>query len=262
LSCRSETRRSGLDFLTRNRFTENALKITLFVPCFVDQLYPGMAISMVHVLERLGHEVEFPGDQTCCGQPAFNTGYWDEARDVALHFIKVFSKSEVIVAPSGSCPAMIRNHYSELFHGCPEAPAAASVVSRVFEFTEFLVDKLHVTDLGARFEGRVTWHDACHTNRGLGIHHQPRQLLRAVKGLELVEMKGCEVCCGFGGTFSVKFPAVSSAMVGNKATSIEESGAQYVSSCDPSCLMNIGGLLAKRNSPVKPIYIAEILDSR
>ncbi len=221
-----------------------------------------MAISMVHVLERLGHEVEFPGDQTCCGQPAFNTGYWNEARDVASHFIKVFSKAEVIVAPSGSCTAMVRNFYKELFSGHPRAAEAAAVSSRVFEFSEFLVRRLGVTDLGARFDGKVTWHDGCHTNRALGIKQEPRQLLRAVRGLELVEMKACENCCGFGGTFSIKFPSISCAMDEAKVASVEESGAQYVSSCDPSCLMNIGGMLAKRNSPIKSIYLAEILDSR
>lgn len=221
-----------------------------------------MGISMVQVLERLGHEVEFPMGQTCCGQPAFNTGYWKEAREVASFFVDVFSQADVIVAPSASCTAMVRNFYGELFRNHPKAAAAAAVSGKTFEFTEFLVKKLGITDLGARFEGTVTFHDGCHGRRELNLKEEPRKLLRAVKGLELREMGLCEQCCGFGGTFSVKFPDISTAMGEAKVGSIEETGAQYVSSCDPSCLMQIGGILTKRKSPIKTIYIAEILASR
>ena len=238
------------------------MNLALFVPCFVDQLFPNVAISAVQVLERLGHRVEFPAAQTCCGQPAFNSGYWDEARDVASHFLDVFADAEAIVCPSGSCSTMIRQFYAELFRGRSDAGVAAQMAAKTFEFTEFLVRKLGVTDLDARFEAKVAWHDACHGLRELHLKEEPRRLLRAVRGLELLEMKECETCCGFGGTFSIKFPGVSTAMDEVKVASIEQCGAQYVTSGDSSCLMQISGLLAKRNSSIRAIHIAEILASR
>jgi L-lactate dehydrogenase complex protein LldE len=238
------------------------LKISLFIPCFVDQLFPKVAINTVEVLERLGHEVIFPKGQTCCGQPAFNSGYWDDAREVARRFLDVFADAEVIVSPSGSCTTMVRQFYSEIFHDTSDAKAAAKTAAKTFELTEFLVRKLGIIDVGARFEGKVTWHDACHGLRELHMKEEPRQLLRAVRGLQLVEMKECETCCGFGGTFSIKFPNISVAMDEVKIGSIEESGAEYVVSGDSSCLMQINGLLEKRRSKVKALHLAEILASR
>lgn len=228
----------------------------------MDQLFPNVAISVVKVLEGLGHQVDYPEGQTCCGQPAFNSGYWKEARDVAARFLDVFADAETIVCPSGSCTTMIREFYFDLFRDTADFKASAGVAAKTFEFTEFLARKLNVVDLGARFPGRVVWHDACHGLRGLCLKEEPRRLLRAVRGLDLLEMKESETCCGFGGTFSIKFPNISTAMDDVKVGSIEECGADYVASADSSCLMQIGGLLEKRGSKVKTIHIAEILASR
>jgi L-lactate dehydrogenase complex protein LldE len=178
---------------------------------------------------------------------------------VATHFLDVFAGAEAIVCPSGSCSTMVHTFYDRLFEGRAEAGAAHELASKTFELAAFLVRKLGVTDVGARFDGKVTWHDACHGLRELGLKDEPRRLLRAVQGLELIEMDAAETCCGFGGTFSVKFPSISTAMDDVKADSIERSGAAYVVSGDSSCLMQIGGVLAKRGSAVKPIHIAEIL---
>jgi L-lactate dehydrogenase complex protein LldE len=227
------------------------MRVALFIPCFVDQLFPQVGIAMVKVLWRLNVEIHYPLAQTCCGQPAFNTGYWDEARELARRFCEVFAGAEAIICPSGSCTAMVRNYYPQL--GVTPPPA--------FEFAEFLVRQLHVTDVGARFAGRVTYHDACHALRELRLKDEPRQLLRNVRGLELVEMNEAETCCGFGGTFSVKFPMISYAMDEVKVASIQKTGAQYVVSSDSSCLMQIDGYLKRHNVPVKAVSLAEILAS-
>ena len=237
-----------------------AVKITLFAPCFVDGLYPDVGKGVVAVLERLGHEVVFPPAQTCCGQPAFNTGYWREARAMAGHFLDVFSDAEIIVCPSGSCVSMVRTHYPELFAGGARERQAGEVASRTFELTELLADRLGVTDVGARFAAKVTWHDGCHALRDLGVRSAPRRLLGAVKDLQLVEAPG-ESCCGFGGTFAVKFPHISTGMDENKVEALLGTGAAYVASADSTCLMQIGGLLARRSAAMKTIHIAEILAS-
>lgn len=210
---------------------------------------------MVTVLRRLNVEVDFPAAQTCCGQPAFNTGYWDEARELAERYLKVFDGYDAIVCPSGSCTAMVRNAYPELLG------KATRTTANTFEFGEFLVRKLGVTDVGARFPAKVTYHDACHGLRELRLKSEPRQLLANVKGLELVEMDQAETCCGFGGTFSVKLPAISYAMDEVKADSIKRTGAQYVVSGDSSCLMQIGGYLKRHRVPIQTIALAEILAS-
>lgn len=235
------------------------MRISLFIPCFIDQLFPKVGISTVKILESLGHEVEYPANQTCCGQPAFNSGYWDEAREVAGKYIDTFSDAEAIVCPSGSCTTMVRHFYGQLFGEGPDLKAAAKVAAKTFELTEFLVKKLGVTNLNSEFHGKVAWHDACHGLRELHIKQEPRELLRNVRGLQLVEMKECETCCGFGGTFSVKYPSISVAMDEVKINSLEECGAEFVTSGDSSCLMQINGLLQKRNSRIKTIHIAEIL---
>jgi L-lactate dehydrogenase complex protein LldE len=238
------------------------MRVTLFIPCFIDSLYPNVGMSMVHVLERLGHTVEFPEEQTCCGQPPFNSGYWEEARSVAARQMKVFREAEVIISGSGSCGAMFKVFYPELFHGHELETEAKALSAKTWEFSEFLVTKLGVTDLGARFEGRATFHDGCHGLRELGTKQAPRELLKHVKGLELVEMTEAETCCGFGGTFAVKYPQISTAMAEVKCNSICETKADYVISNDSSCLMQIGGWLNRNIGSVKCLHLAEVLASR
>ena len=213
------------------------MRVSLFVPCFVDQLTPQVGLATVKVLERLGHQVEFRAEQTCCGQPSFNSGQWDVARRGAIRTLEVFRGAEVVVGPSGSCVAMIKKFYPELLKDTPHAAAAADLAGRTFEFAEFLVNKLGVTDVGATFAKKVTFHDGCHALRELRLKEEPRRLLRAVKGLELIETEEAESCCGFGGLFSAKFPMISTAMVQVKGGALARTGADYVVSSDPSCLL-------------------------
>lgn len=235
------------------------MRVSLFIPCFIDSLYPHVGMAIVQVLERLGHTIDYPEGQTCCGQPPFNSGYWDEARSVASRQLKVFADSEVVVSASGSCGAMFRKFYPELFHGHAEEAAAKALSAKTYEFSEFLVDKLGVRDVGARLDGRATFHDGCHGMRELGIKTAPRELLREVRGLELVEMGEGEACCGFGGTFAVKFPQISTAMAEVKCGSILETKAEYVISNDSSCLMQIQGWLNRNVGTVKCLHLAEVL---
>jgi len=216
---------------------------------------------MVEVLERLGHKVVCPEEIACCGQPPFNSGYWDEARTIAAPVLEKLKDAEVIVIGSGSCGAMIKTFYPELFAKTPQAELARQVSENIWEFSEFLVKKLGVTDLGARFPHKVTYHDGCHGLRELGIKTSPRALLGKVAGLKLVEMKE-EVCCGFGGTFSAKFPAISTAMGEVKCGNAAETGADYIVSGDSSCLMHIQGLLSRQGNPMKTIHLAEVLNQR
>lgn len=230
------------------------MQIGLFIPCLVDQFFPQAGLAVARILKRLGHSVDYPAEQTCCGQPAFNAGVRSEAVALAKRFIQVFDRYEAVVAPSGSCVAMVRNFYPELL---PDHDLR--ITSRVFEFTEFLVDRLNVTDLGATFNEKVTYHDSCHLLRELRVKEQPRKLLRAVKGMNFVELNDGPTCCGFGGVFSVKFPEVSTVMGEDKVAAIERTGARYVTAGDCGCLMHIGGLLTRRGVKVRPIHIAEIL---
>ncbi len=236
------------------------MKVTLFIPCFVDLMYPKVGISMVEILERLGHTVECPDEIACCGQPAFNSGYWDEARAVAVKALERFKSSEVVVIASGSCGAMLHNFYTELFAGTPHEQAAKELASRCYEFSDFLVTRLGVTDLGANFPAKVTFHDGCHGLRELHTHDQPRRLLQHVRGLELVEMKE-KVCCGFGGTFAAKFPMISTAMGEVKCSLASETGADYIVSNDSSCLMHIQGVIDRQSGKLKTIHLAEVLAS-
>jgi L-lactate dehydrogenase complex protein LldE len=240
------------------------MRISLFVTCLVDQLWPSVGTSAVEVLRRAGCEVEFDQRQTCCGQPAFNTGYRNEARVLARRFIEIFeeSKADAIVSPSGSCTAMVR-HFRELFAE-DEAwrTRAESIAERTHEFASFLVNVRGVDDLGASFNGRVTWHDACHGLRDLNLHSEPRRLIRNVRGVEFVELANADACCGFGGTFSVKYPEISVAILDNKIESIENAGVRAVVSADASCLMQIGGRLSRKASPVRAMHLAELLASR
>ena len=218
---------------------------------------------MVDVLERLGLEVEFREAQTCCGQPAFNSGYHKEAHEVARHFVDTFNGAETIVVPSGSCTSMIKHHYEELFAKDPVSLARMhGIVPKVFEFSEFLMSLPNLEELAPRFPHKVTYHDSCHALRELGLKTAPRKLLGLVKDLELVEMKIAEECCGFGGTFSVKYPELSGAMARTKVDSIVETGASHVVSLDSSCLMQLRGALSRGGHKIETIHLAEVLASR
>jgi L-lactate dehydrogenase complex protein LldE len=240
------------------------MRVTLFTPCFMNVLYPQAAMSIVKVIERLGHSVEFHEELFCCGQPAFNAGYWDESRAVATPVVRKLAAldTEAIVIGSGSCGAMLKVFYRDLFANTPLAADAAAIGDRTWEFSEFLVTKLGVTDVGASFPARVTFHDGCHGLRELRVKQQPRRLLERVRGLELVEMADAEICCGFGGTFSAKFPAISTAMGEVKCASAVATNAEYVVSNDSSCLMQIQGLLDRQKKPVKTVHLAEVLASQ
>jgi L-lactate dehydrogenase complex protein LldE len=235
------------------------MTVTLFIPCFMDALFPRAGISMVQILERLGHKVVCPEEIVCCGQPPFNSGYWDEARSVAVKVLAQLNSAEVIVIGSGSCGAMLKNFYPELFKGTLQLELAKQISARTWEFSEFLVKKLGVTELGAKFPHKVTFHDGCHGLRELGIKKSPRELLGKVSGLELIEMAEAETCCGFGGTFSAKFPMISTAMGDVKCASAIETSAEYIVSNDSSCLMQIQGLLSRQGGKLKTIHLAEVL---
>lgn len=234
------------------------MTVTLFIPCFVDLFYPQVGISMVRILEKLGHRVECPEAPACCGQPAFNTGYWEESRAVARPVLDQLQEAEAVVIASGSCGAMMKVFYPDLFAGTPQETLARNVAAKCFEFSQFLVDKLGVTDLGACFPHKVTYHDGCHSLREMHIHDAPRKLMAQVRGLELVEMKQT-VCCGFGGTFSAKFPAISTAMGEVKCDLALETEAEYIVSIDSSCLMHLQGLIDRQRKKLKTINLAEIL---
>jgi L-lactate dehydrogenase complex protein LldE len=240
-----------------------AIRVSLFVTCVVDQLFPKVGMAMTEVLERLGYNVEFPEDQTCCGQPAFNSGYRGEARQVARHFLEVFRDADYVVVPSGSCTSMITHHFAEIFYKDPKSLAATqALVPKVFEFSQFLMEVAHVEDVGARLEEVVTYHDSCHAMRELNIRQGPRRLLSHVRGLELREMEAADECCGFGGTFSVKFAEVSGGMASTKIDSILCTGATSVVSIDSSCLMQIRGALSHAGLGVRTLHLAEVLASR
>jgi len=238
------------------------IKVSLFITCLVDILFPQVGVSMVKVLKRLGVEVDFPEEQTCCGQPAFNSGFRQDAKVLAKRFISIFSQDGFIVSPSGSCTSMVRVFYKELFHDDQKMLDVVNILSsRTYEFSEFLVNVLKVDDVGATYNGRVTYHDSCHALRELRVQNEPRKLIKSVKGVDFVEMKFPDTCCGFGGTFSIKFPDVSVSILDEKIESIIESGADTVVSTDMGCLMQIGGAINRKKLPVKTIHIAELLAS-
>ncbi|MDX3093307.1 (Fe-S)-binding protein [Streptomyces sp. ME01-24h] len=244
------------------------MRVALFVTCVNDTLYPDTGKAVVTLLERLGVTVDFPAAQTCCGQPQFNTGYRHETEPLVKRYAKAFEGYDYIVTPSGSCAAMVRDNYPRIGEraraegrGEGLAAVAASVVPRTYELTEFLTDVLRVTDVGAYFPHPVTYHPTCHGLRMLGLGRRPLELLSHVKGLELVELPGAQECCGFGGTFAVKNAAVSAAMGADKARNVISTGARAVCTVDNSCLMHIGGTLARLGSEVRPVHLAEILAS-
>ncbi|GAA2369843.1 (Fe-S)-binding protein [Streptomyces cuspidosporus] len=244
------------------------MRVALFITCVNDTLYPRTGRAVVTLLERLGVEVGFPPEQSCCGQPHFNTGYRHETEPLVRRYAAAFQDYDYVVTPSGSCAAMVRDNYPRIGaraaaegRGQQLTELAAAAVPKTYELTEFLTDVLKVTDVGAYYPHTVTYHPTCHGLRMLRLGDRPRRLLAAVKGLELLELPGAEECCGFGGTFAVKNAAVSAAMGADKARNITATGAETVCTVDNSCQMHIGGTLARQGSTVRPVHIAEILAS-
>ena len=248
---------------------DSKIKADLFVTCLVDQLFPEVGVSVVKVLRQLGVEVSFPPDQTCCGQPVFNSGFKQEGRKLALRVLESFHPHEedgstrYIVVPSGSCAAMMKVFYSDLFKDDPTLhERARALSSRVYEFSEFLVNILGVTDVGARYNGKITYHPSCHLLRELEVSSEPIKLLDKVADVDRVELEEAETCCGFGGTFSVKYPHISEGMLEDKVQNVLSTEAEALVSCDMSCLMHIGGALSRRHADVKPLHLAQILEQR
>jgi L-lactate dehydrogenase complex protein LldE len=237
------------------------MKVNLFVPCFIDQFYPEVAHATVRILRKVGVDIIYDKRQTCCGQPAFNSGYWRETLKAAEHFLDVFDNGLPVVAPSASCTGFVRRNYHKLSDDKEYLQRVNDLKGRIFELTDFLVNHLGVTDLGAEFNATVTYHDACTALREYGIKQEPRRLLANVRGLRLVEMDLAEQCCGFGGTFSVKFQPISVAMVQQKVESALKTGAEYIVSTEASCFMNIQGYIDKQKLPIKTIHIAQILSN-
>ncbi|MEO0312088.1 MAG: hypothetical protein RIQ89_1745 [Bacteroidota bacterium] len=233
--------------------------VDIFIPCFVDQLFPDTAFNMVKVLEKAGCQVNYNPTQTCCGQPAFNAGFWDQCKEVGEKFINDFNNNRYIVSPSASCVGMIKNYYPELFHNSSMHNEYKVIQKNIFEFSDFLVNILKVTSFGAQLNGKATYHDSCSGLREVGIKKEPRVLLENVRGLEMVEMDDNETCCGFGGTFSVKFEPVAVGMAAQKIKNAEATKAEYLISTDLSCLMHMQGYLAKQEKPIKIMHLADVL---
>jgi L-lactate dehydrogenase complex protein LldE len=236
------------------------MQVALMITCLGDALFPDVGVATVRLLRRLGVSVTFPAAQTCCGQPHFNSGYQDDARDLARHTIQTFAGAEMVVVPSGSCAAMVKLEYPDLLrHDDIWHRRALDLAARTHELSDFLVNVLKLEDVGARFEGRATYHMACHL-RCLGLLTEPERLLKRVRGLELVPLERADECCGFGGSFSVRFPEISGAMVKDKADFIEKTGVDVVVATDAGCLMNIAGFLRRRGSKVQTLHLAEVLE--
>jgi L-lactate dehydrogenase complex protein LldE len=237
------------------------IKAQLFLTCLGDQFYTSTLQNMTRILERLGVELIFAPEQTCCGQPLFNNGFEDKTRAVALNLMRAFSKSDApIIGPSGSCVSMVKHHYPSLFKpGTAEHNLAVEIASRTFEFTEYLVNVLRVTDVGAVYPHKVTYHASCHSLREMGLKTEAKSLLNAVKGLEFVSLNEEETCCGFGGAFTVTYPVVRRAMMENKVRNILASGADTVVMCEPGCLMNVAGGLHKAGAGIRAMHIIDLL---
>jgi len=237
------------------------MKVQLFIPCFIDQLYPQVAFNTVKVLEKAGCTVAYNTQQTCCGQPAFNAGFWGESKDVCTKFVQDFDGADYIVSPSASCAGFVRNNYGKLFENNAFQSPAKKVASQIFELSEFLVKILAVTELGASFNGKATFHDSCAGLRECNIKAEPRALLSQVNGLELVEMNDTETCCGFGGSFAVKYDTISVAMADQKIDHAIATEAEYIISTDMSCLMHLDGRINFNGQQIKVIHLADVLAS-
>ena len=237
------------------------MRVQLFIPCFIDQLYPQTAFNMVKVLEKAGCEVHYNPNQTCCGQPAFNAGFVNECSAVAQKFLNDFSATDYIVAPSASCVGFVRNYFPQVFAGTSHLNEATRLGQKVYEFTEFLTKIVKQEDFGATPQIKATYHDSCAALRECNIKEAPRKLLRNVKGLQLIEMNDNETCCGFGGTFAVKFEPISIAMAQQKISNALATGAACIISTDSSCLMHIDGVIKKNKVPLQTMHIADVLAS-
>lgn len=238
------------------------MKVTLFATCLVDMFQGNVGKATVELLERLGCEIDFPESQVCCGQPAYNSGYVKESKEAMKRMIEAFEHAEYVVSPSGSCAYMF-HEYPHIFKGDPVwEPKAKKLAEKTYELTQFIVDILKVEDVGARLDGKATYHTSCHMTRLLGVKEAPMKLLSKVKGLECTELPGKEQCCGFGGTFSVKMAQISEQMVDEKVYHVEETGTEILVGADAGCLMNIGGRIGRQGKPIKVLHIAEVLNSR
>ncbi|MCP4376638.1 MAG: (Fe-S)-binding protein [bacterium] len=235
------------------------MKAAIFIPCLTEHMYPSSGLSMVKLLRHVGVDVEYIDNQTCCGQPAFNSGYRDEIIPIAERLIKLFKGKEYVIAPSGSCTAMVRVFYNELDISGALKDDLGDLCGRIFEFCEFMVDVAGAGALGGRFPHKVTYHDSCHLSRELGIVTQPRKLINDIAEIDFVEMKDSNACCGFGGVFSVKFAELSVEMVARKCANIVDSGAEYVIGADAGCLMNIGGYLRKNHLAPQAMHITDLM---
>ena len=235
------------------------MKVQLFIPCFVDQLYPQTAFNMVKVLEKAGCEVYYNYNQTCCGQPAFNAGFWHEAKAVCSKFLNDFNTADYIVAPSASCVGFVRNYYIKLFEDSSVHNQVKDLGSHIYEFTEFLTDVLKIENFNASLNAKATYHDSCAALRECKIKEGPRRLLANVKGLELIEMVNTDTCCGFGGTFAIKFDAISIGMADQKVSNALATKAEYIISADLSCLMHLDGYIGGTRRPIKTMHIADVL---
>ena len=237
------------------------MKVDLFIPCFIDQLFPDTAENTMQLLKELGCDVRYLKEQTCCGQLFYNSGHWDEAGRLAKKFLNLFSDADYIVSPGASCTGFVKHHYQKLDLSTSEKVTLDRLRGKIFELSDFLVNVLNVEQLNSSFEHKITYHDACSALREYGIYSEPRKLLGMVKGLELVEMPETDVCCGFGGTFSIKHSAISSAMVEQKLENALSTGAEYIVSTEASCLMNMDSYIKKQNLPIKIIHLADVLSS-
>lgn len=237
------------------------MRVQIFIPCFIDQLYPQTAFNMVKVLEKACCDVMYNGNQTCCGQPAFNAGFWEEAREVCTKFIKDFDNTDYIVCPSASCVGFVRNYYAKLFDNSSAHNQVKNLSKRIFEFTEFLTDIIGIQNFGAEFEAIATYHDSCAALRECKIKDGPRNLLLHVKGLQMIEMNDVETCCGFGGSFAVKFDSISVAMADQKINNALAAKADYIISTDISCLMHLDGYIKNKGLSIKTMHIADVLAS-
>jgi L-lactate dehydrogenase complex protein LldE len=235
------------------------MNVQIFIPCFIDQLYPTVAFNMIKVLEKAGCTVKYNPNQTCCGQPAFNAGFWGEAKDVCDKFMKDFAGTDYIVAPSASCIGFVKNYYQKIYENSARKDSVNRLSNRVYEISDFLVNVLKIEYLGATFNAKVTYHDSCAALRECKIKEEPRKLLSNVKGLELIEMNDVETCCGFGGTFAVKFEPISVAMADQKIINATATEAEYIVSTDMSCLMHIDGCIEHKKSNLKILHLVDVL---
>jgi L-lactate dehydrogenase complex protein LldE len=237
------------------------MTVDIFIPCFIDQFYPQTGMNMVKILEKAGVDVHYNDNQTCCGQMAFNSGFWDEASELGEKFLRDFPHDRPVVSPSASCVGYVRNYYEKLFFNTAFHLEYKRLKKNIYEFTDFMVNVLKVVDVGAAFNHKITYHDSCAALREYGIKNEPRILLGHVKGLELIEMKDTDICCGFGGTFAVKHEAISTAMAEQKVHHALDTGAEYIISTDSSCLMHQEGYIKKHKLPIKVAHIADVLAS-